>query len=128
MASAREVWLFTVVMERKQACEVGHAGELVHPVWCDLERCEALPSGGEDERPWWGSHRSASLALEVPGELYGAAGTGIAWLSRSAASWGCETYLRVEIGQARLALPVRTARGMLTQVEGLLTAAGEPRW
>jgi hypothetical protein len=41
---------------------------------------------------------------------------------------GSETYLRVEIGQARLAVQVRTARAVLASVEGLLAAAGEPRW
>ncbi|NLT56531.1 MAG: hypothetical protein GXX79_18605 [Actinomycetales bacterium] len=129
MASAREVWLFTVVMERKQACEVDHAGELVHPEWCDLERCEALPPGRKDERRWWGEHRSAPVALEVPGDLYGLARTGAVWLSRSAAPWGCETYLRVEVGGHRSAVPVCTARGVLDRVGGLLAVAvGEARW
>lgn len=48
---------------------------------------------------------------------------GTAWLSEACAPWTCDTYLRVQVGDVHLSMPVADARRVLADLSALLCLA-----
>jgi hypothetical protein len=100
---------------------------LVHPSWCDPDRCTADPASTASNgyQPGdGGEHRSALVRLDLgtsiellPGRL------GTAHLSEAAAPWRCSSYLRVRLGEASVSLPVEHARPLVAALSALVSSA-----
>jgi hypothetical protein len=95
-----------------------------HPAWCDRTRCTADPaSQAEGFRPGaGGEHRSAPVFLNLSTALWLPVRDGTAWLTQVCAPWPCESYLRVQVGDARLSMPAGNARRVLDALSALLAS------
>jgi hypothetical protein len=94
----------------------------VHPRWCSPRECKA--AGMERE------HRSEPRGFDARrvstdhGPL-STSGTGIAWLSKAAAAWETETFLRIDADSMHLHAPLGQAVGILAQITDLVEAGAQ---
>src|SRR5438045_1534697 len=94
-----------------------------HPTWCDVRRCTADPSA--DTIAGFGEHLSTPVELDLTAvAIVPSARCGLGYLSQVAAPWPRETYLRIEVDDQRLGLPVGSARPAYEALAELLTLSG----
>ena len=70
-----------------------------------------------------GEHRSAPVPLDLTAAWLLPDRSGTAYLSQGVAPWTCSTYLRVEVGDAAVALPTDAAEPALAALSALLLAS-----
>ena len=70
-----------------------------------------------------GQHRSAAVSLDLLTAMWLPARAGTAYLTEAAAPWRCSSYLRVQVGELKLAMPVENARTVLDALSALVSSA-----
>ena len=95
-----------------------------HPAWCDHGRCTANPASQADgyRGGQGGEHRSTPIPLNLTGAFPLPAHAGAAYLSESVAPWPCSTYLRIQVGDAEVSMPVEYAGPVLSALRMLVAA------
>lgn len=106
-----------------QQTQTGRADD--HPAWCDPTRCTADPASqiGGYRSDLGGEHRSAPVPVRLTSAVLLPVRDGTAWLSEACAPWTCDTYLRVQVGDLRLSMPVADARRVLADLSALTCLA-----
>lgn len=92
-----------------------------HPSWCDPSLCTADPTAVSIGLG--GQHRSAAVSLNLLTAMWLPTRTGTAYLTEAAAPWRCSPYLRVQVGELRLAMPVECMRPVLDALSALVSSA-----
>jgi hypothetical protein len=63
------------------------------------------------------------VTLPLAAALWLPAQDGMAWLTEACAPWPCDPFLRVQVGDGQLFLPVDNAGQVLDALSALLTSA-----
>ena len=106
-----------------QPAQTGRSDD--HPAWCDPIRCTADPASQTDgyRSDLGGEHRSAPVPVRLTAAVLLPVRDGTAWLTSACAPWTCATYLRVQVGDVHLSMPVADARRVLADLSALLSLA-----